>query len=329
MRHGDPTPVSPPPRVSSSRAWLLAIRPRTLSASVAPVAVGAALAVYLGVFHALSAMAALVGALFIQVGTNLANDVLDFKKGADTPDRLGPTRVVAAGLLSARAVTWGAALAFAAATLVGLYLVARAGWPILIIGLASLACGYLYTGGPHPLAYRGLGDLFVMLFFGVIAVSGTYYVQALTWSVRAALLGVAVGALSVAILTVNNLRDVDTDRAAGKRTLVVRLGAEWGRGYYAASVALAFVLPVLMGLAGGLSRRPGWGLGPAVMLVLGALPLATGPIAQVRSGASGRALLPVLGMTARLQLWHALLLCLGLLLDRWLGGGMLGWPPVL
>lgn len=324
-------PLAPaePKRVSPALAWLLAIRPRTLSASVAPVAVGAALACYLGQFQALPALAALAGALLIQIGTNLANDVLDFRKGADTPDRLGPTRVVAAGLLSARAVSWGAALSFGAATGVGLYLVARGGWPILVIGLASLACGYLYTGGPHPLAYRGLGDLFVMLFFGVVAVSGTVYVQALAWSLRAALLGVAVGALSVAILTVNNLRDVDTDAAAGKRTLVVRLGADWGRGYYAATVALAFVIPVLLSLAGGLSQRPGWGLGPAVMLVLGALPLATGPVAKVRSGASGRALLPVLGMTARLQLWHALLLCLGLLLDRWLGGGMLGWPPVL
>lgn len=315
----NPTPPLPPP--GSAGAWLLAIRPRTLSAAVAPVAVGASLALALGGFHAPSALAALAGALLIQIGTNLANDVLDFRKGADTAERLGPTRVTAAGLLAPRTVAMGAAGAFGGAVAVGLYLVARGGLPILVIGLASLACGYLYTGGPHPLAYRGLGDLFVLLFFGLIAVAGTVYVQTGAWSLRALLLGLSVGALSVAILTANNLRDRATDALAGKRTLIVRLGDAWGRRYFAATVALAFAIPLLMAL-GGLAR-PGahWTLGPGVLLVLGALPLARPPLARVRAGAAGRDLLPVLGQTARLQLWHAVLLCAGLVWEAWAGGG--------
>lgn len=317
-----PAPARPLPPPGSARAWLLAIRPRTLSASVAPVAVGASLAAALGGFHAPSALAALAGALLIQIGTNLANDVLDFHKGADTAERLGPTRVTAAGLLAPRTVALGAAGAFAGAVLVGLYLVARGGLPILVIGLASLACGYLYTGGPHPLAYRGLGDLFVLLFFGLIAVAGTVYVQTGAWSLQALLLGLSVGALSVTILTANNLRDRATDALAGKRTLIVRLGDGWGRRYFAATVGLAFALPALMALLG--LWRPGsaGSLGPRILLVLLALPLARPPLAQVRAGAAGRQLLPVLGQTARLQLWHAALLCAGLLWEAWSGMGI-------
>lgn len=316
--------AGPPPPVGQARAWLMAVRPRTLSASLAPVAVGTALAVAQGGFHGGAALAALLGALLIQVGTNLANDVLDFQKGADTAERLGPTRVVASGLLSARAVGLGAAAAFGAALLVGLYLVARGGLPILVIGLASLACGYLYTGGPHPLAYRGLGDLFVLVFFGLIAVAGTVYVQSGRWSPAALLLGLSVGALSVAILSANNLRDRATDAAAGKRTLIVRLGDGWGRRYFAFTVGLAFALPALMVLLGLWRPGSGGSLGPRVLLVLLALPLARAPLARVRAGAAGRELLPVLGQTARLQLWHAALLCAGLLWEAWSGRGIGG-----
>ncbi len=307
-----PPLITTPP--SPYRAWWLAIRPKTLTATIAPVAVGSALAFFTGAFEPLPALAALAGGLLIQIGTNLANDVLDFRRGADTAARLGPTRVVQAGLLTPRAVAWGAAAAFGGAALVGLYLVAVGGWPILVLGLASILSGVLYTAGPYPLAYVGLGDLFVMAFFGIGAVAGTYYVQALELSPAAILLGVAVGAMSVGILTVNNLRDIDTDRAAGKRTLAVRMGEARTRAYYAGMIALAFVIPVVQVLAGGLSLapRPGIGIGPGALLVLVAAPIAWIPVQRVRAGARGAALNPVLGLTARAQIWHAACLAVGL-----------------
>ena len=279
------------------------------------MAVGSALAWADYGFRPLPALAALAGALLIQIGTNLANDVLDYRKGADTAQRVGPTRVVQAGLLSPRAVAWGAGVSFGAAALVGLYLVlgAGGGWPILLLGVVSLAAGVLYTAGPFPLAYVGLGDLFVMAFFGIAAVSGTYYVQALQLSPASFWLGVAVGCLAVAILAVNNLRDIDTDRVAGKKTLVVRLGAGWARRYYAVLVALAFLLPVLL-VAGR------W-LSPFGLAVLVAVPSAIPPVRAVLAGAAGRALLPILGLTASLQIVHAACLCAGLVVAGWLGLG--------
>jgi 1,4-dihydroxy-2-naphthoate octaprenyltransferase len=317
--HAPPTTAPP----AFLHAWWLAIRPKTLTATIAPVMVGSALAVSGGAFEPLPALAALAGGLLIQIGTNLANDVQDYRRGADTAARLGPTRVVQAGLLTPRAVAGGAAAAFGAATLIGLYLVAIGGWPILALGLASIIAGVLYTAGPRPLAYIGLGDPFVMAFFGVGAVAGTYYVQALAPSPAAILLGVAVGAMSVGILAVNNLRDIDTDRAAGKRTLAVRMGEARTRAYYAGLIALAFVVPVLQVLAGGLSLVPGAGgrvgsgigLGAGALLVLVAAPVAWIPVRHVRSGASGAALNPVLGLTARAQLWHAACLAAGLIAD--------------
>jgi 1,4-dihydroxy-2-naphthoate octaprenyltransferase len=304
------------PAPGSAGAWWLAIRPRTLPAAVAPVLVGAALAWSDQAFRPLPALAALAGALLIQIGTNLANDVLDYRKGADTAERIGPTRVVQAGLLSPRAVAGGAAASFALAAAVGLYLIlgAGGGWPILVLGLAALASGVLYTAGPYPLAYVGLGDLFVMAFFGLGAVAGTYYVQALKLTPAALGLGVAIGALATAILVVNNLRDVDTDRAAGKRTLVVRLGAPWARRYYTALIALAFALPPALVLLGWLS--------PFGLAALAALPSALPPARAVRSGASGRALLPVLGLTATLETVFALCLAAGLVVAGWVGAGV-------
>jgi 1,4-dihydroxy-2-naphthoate octaprenyltransferase len=288
------------------RAWWLAIRPRTLVASLAPVAVGAALAAHDQAFRWAPALAALAGALLIQIGTNLTNDVLDYRRGADNAARLGPTRVVQAGLLSAREVAIGAAGAFGGAVLVGTYLVRVGGLPILVLGLAAIASGILYTAGPWPLAYLGLGDLFVLAFFGIAAVAGTYYVQALALSGSAVALGVAVGALAVAILAVNNLRDLDTDRAAGKRTLAVRFGDAAMRRYYALLVALAFAIPVALLVLGRLPAT--------VLLVLLGMPLAVVPLRRVWSGAVGSALNPVLGRTARLQLAYAALLCAALLL---------------
>ncbi len=311
------------------RAWWLASRPKTLSASAAPVAVGAALAAAaqanlgIEVFAGDVALAALLGALLIQIGTNFANDVLDFRKGADTAERLGPVRVTQAGLLTPRAVTIGTAVAFALASVVGIYIVFRAGWPggapILILGVVAILSGIAYTAGPYPLAYVGLGDLFVLIFFGVAAVAGTYYAQVeaqtvalastigLSWMPRAIALGISVGALSMAILNVNNLRDRVGDAAVGKRTMAVRLGADRTRVYYEALIFLAFAIPV------GLVAF-GW-LGPATLIVLGAVPLALEPARHVRTGREGRDLNPVLAATARLQMAHAALLAVGLLID--------------
>lgn len=302
----------PLPAPGSRGAWWLAIRPKTLTAAFAPVLVGAALAWNDGFFRLGPALAALVGALAIQIGTNLANDVMDWRKGADTADRLGPTRTVQAGLLAPRAVAWGAAASFALAALVGLYLTAVSDWQILALGLVSITAGILYTAGPFPLAYVGLGDVFVLAFFGIAAVAGTYFVQAVHWSPVAVVLGVAVGCLAVALLVVNNLRDIDTDRAVGKRTLVVRMGDAWARRYYAALVALAFALP--LGLV-----ALGW-LGPFTLAVLVALPSALPPLRAVLAGSSGRALNPLLGLTSSLELVYALCLSAGLVLQGQVGG---------
>lgn len=314
--------AAPSPGPSTLEAWWLAIRPKTLSAVIAPVAVGSALAYQAGAFRPLPALAALLGGLLIQIGTNLSNDLLDYRRGADTAERLGPTRVVQAGLIAPRRVAWAAALAFGLAALIGLYLVTQGGLPILLLGLASIAAGVLYTAGPYPLAYLGLGDLFVLLFFGLAALGGTYYVQAGASHPAALPLGAAVGAFSVAILNVNNLRDIETDRAARKHTLALRLGEAWTRAYFTALVAGAFAIPLFLVLAGGLVAISDRGLGAGVVLVLLALPLALRPVRLVRAGARGAALNPVLGMTARAQLGHALCLSGGLILERLLRQGL-------
>ncbi|HVV83555.1 MAG TPA: 1,4-dihydroxy-2-naphthoate polyprenyltransferase, partial [Kofleriaceae bacterium] len=243
-----------PPR---ALAWLAAARPRTLPAAVAPVAVGTACALAAGGVAWGPALAALAGALCIQLGTNFANDVFDAEKGADRADRVGPPRAVAAGWISARAMRVAMVLAFAAATAAGAYLTAVAGWPVVAIGAASIAAGVLYTGGPWPLGYHGLGDVFVLAFFGVVAVAGTAYVQlgrvpALAWW-----LAVPVGAVATAILVVNNLRDREQDARAGKRTLAVRFGRRFALGEYAALLAVAHAVPLGLAAAG----RPWLALG--------------------------------------------------------------------
>src|SRR5580692_1531577 len=210
------------------RVWLLACRPATLVAAFVPVAVGAACAVADAHFRAGPALAALLGAVFIQIGTNLANDVYDFERGADTAERLGPTRAVQAGLLTARQVRAGMVVAFGLATLAGAYLVSAAGWPVVAIGVLSVASGIAYTGGPYPLGYHGLGDVFVMAFFGFVAVCGTVFVQAHEVPLLAWLAAVPVGAIATAVLVVNNLRDREQDARAGKRTLAVRFGRRAG-----------------------------------------------------------------------------------------------------
>src|SRR5437764_8536784 len=206
--------------------WLLALRPKTLSAAVVPVLIGSALASHI---DWLIFAFALSGALFIQIGTNFVNDALDYKKGADTSERLGPIRVTQAGLLNADVVLRAAFVCFALAASCGVPLIIRGGWPIAIVGVASILAAYAYTGGPYPLAYHGLGDLFVMMFFGFTAVCGSFYLQHLTLDATAWIGGFAVGSLAVVILAINNLRDVDNDRASNKRTLAARFGAAFAR----------------------------------------------------------------------------------------------------
>lgn len=225
--------------------WLLASRPKTLPAAAAPVIVGTAVALSDGVFRLWPALAALLGALLIQIGTNFANDVFDFKKGADTQERLGPLRVTQAGLLSPKQVMVGMWLVFALAVMVGLYLVYVGGWPIVAIGILSIVSGIAYTGGPFPLGYNGLGDLFVFIFFGLVAVGGTYYVQAGSVGVASIWAAIPIGLLATAILIVNNLRDIETDRQAGKKTLAVRFGVKGAQTEYLLVVALAYLTPLI------------------------------------------------------------------------------------
>jgi len=236
---------------ASLGTWLLAARPRTLPAAASPVIMGSALAYDDGGFHLLSALAALTGALLIQIGTNFANDYFDHVKGVDTEHRTGPLRATQAGLVAPRQMIMAASIVFALALIVGVYLVMRGGWPIVAIGLAGIACGYLYTGGPAPIGYIGLGDLFVLLFFGPVAVGGTYYVQTTSVTKEAMLAGIAAGLLSTAILTVNNLRDVDTDLSAGKKTLAVRFGKGFARWEYVLCVVAAGLIPSFIASARG------------------------------------------------------------------------------
>ncbi|WP_371746260.1 1,4-dihydroxy-2-naphthoate polyprenyltransferase [Myxococcus sp. CA040A] len=287
------------------KTWLLAVRPKTLTAALVPVLVGTTLAFGLGVGRIVPALAALLGAVLIQIGTNFINDYYDFKKGADTHERLGPVRVTQSGLIAPSTVLVGAAVCFALATAVGAYLVAVGGWPIVAIGLASLLCGYAYTGGPFPLGYNGLGDLFVFIFFGLVAVTGTFYVQAGTVHPAAWWAAIPVGASGTMLIVVNNLRDVTTDVKAGKRTLAVRWGTTAGKAEYVLLLLAAFATPIAMfvlGLAG-----------PWVFLSFLSLPLAVPPLKRVLRE-QGAALNPALGGTARFQLFFGVLFGLGLYL---------------
>ncbi len=304
--------------ISRARAWLMAARPQTLPAGASPVVLGIGLAVADGRFAAVPALAAMVGALLIQVGTNFANDYFDAVNGADTDEREGFTRVTAGGLIEPRRVKLAMASTYALAVLVGLYLVAVGGAPILVVGLTSILAGLLYTGGPYPYGYYGLGDLFVFVYFGVVAVAGTYYVQAVarlggdfpvglpagTVTPEALLVGAAAGALSTAILVVNNVRDVETDAAAGKRTLAVVLGYRYSRVEFLALLAVGYAVPPVLWL--------GYGYPVAVMFSWLTLPLA-GLIARtVLTRTDGEALNPALERTGQLLALYAVLLTAGL-----------------
>ena len=292
-------------RPGSLRAWIIAARPPTLSAALVPVAVGTACAAAEGSLKAGPALAALAGALLLQVAANFANDVFDYEKGADTAERLGPVRAVQAGLLSPSTVRRGLYFVIALALLVGVYLAATAGPVIIALGLASIAAAVAYTGGPYPLGYHGLGDVFVMLFFGFVAVLGTTFVQVGHLTELAIWAAVPVGALATAILVVNNLRDIETDRVAGKRTLAVRWGERGALAEYALLLALAYGVPVALFARGHETTT--------ILLPLLTLPLGVGLVRAV-ARERGRALNPLLKRTALLLLAYGLLFALGLVL---------------
>jgi len=297
--------VMPKPEVrpNSLGAWLLASRPKTLSAAAVPVLVGTACASARGQVKWGPALAALAGALLLQIGANFANDVFDFEKGADTSERLGPTRAVQAGLLSARSMRRGMWLVFALALLVGVYLTFVSGPVILVIGCASIASAIAYTGGPYPLGYHGLGDVFVFIFFGLVAVCGTALVEIGLVPPLALACAIPVGALATAILVVNNLRDRVTDLGAGKRTFAVRYGRPFALNQYRALLGVSCLTPVALALAGA--------VGPEVLLTLLSLPLALKTERAV-TATEGRALNPLLAATAKLLAVYGLLFALGL-----------------
>jgi 1,4-dihydroxy-2-naphthoate octaprenyltransferase len=280
-------------------AWLLAARPKTLSAAVVPVLIGTALSrepIRWTMFAC-----ALIGALFIQIGTNFVNDALDFKKGADTGERLGPLRVTQAGLLSADSVLRAAYVSFGIAAMCGIPLIIRGGWPLVIIGVTSIIAAYIYTGGPFPLAYNGLGELFVLVFFGFVAVGGSYYVQTLTIDSAVIAAGFAAGALACVLLVINNLRDVESDTASNKKTMAVR----FGEGFARAEVTFFALTPFVAAMIVAEIRHRDWLL----------LPLAISPLALVlinrTQKSSGRALNQCLALAGAMQWLFGILFVIG------------------
>jgi 1,4-dihydroxy-2-naphthoate octaprenyltransferase len=291
---------------SRARVWYLAARPPTLPAAVVPVLVGTAVGVSEASFRPLVFLAALIASLLIQIATNFANDLSDFHKGADNETRVGPLRVAQSGLITPGDLKRGIVVTFGLAMLVGLYLIYIGGWPILLIGLFSILSGLAYTGGPWPLGYHGLGDLFVFIFFGVIAVTGSAYLQTGDVTALALAASVPVGLLVTNILVINNLRDVETDRAAGKHTLAVLLGASTVRGQYLLFTIVAYLMPLVLWLFAGAS--------PFVLLSWLTLPIGVKLVRIVLAGTSGPPLNRVLKATGQLHLLFGILLALGLLL---------------
>lgn len=291
------------PQAGSPGAWVMATRPPTLVAAVIPVLVGAGVVIARGDLLLWPTLAAALGAIWIQIGTNFANDVFDFEKGADTTERLGPTRAVQAGLLTAAQMRRGMWVAFALATLCGIYLIYAAGWPVVAIGVASILSGIAYTGGPYPLAYNGLGDVFVLLFFGFVAVCGTVFVNLGTVPPLAWWAAVPVGALATNILVVNNVRDRVGDRAAGKRTLVARFGRTFGLVEYGLMLFAAYAVPgAVMVLFGG---------DTALLLPFLTLPIALWLTQQLRRR-EGRDLNPILVGSAQLMVMYGILFAIAL-----------------
>jgi 1,4-dihydroxy-2-naphthoate polyprenyltransferase len=300
-----PDMVTVQPGASAVRIWVMAARVRTLPAAVAPVLVGTSLALGAGRFGALAFVAALLGAVFIQVGTNLSNDYSDARRGADTEDRLGPVRVTAGGLVPPGQVLLATYATFGLAVLCGVYLIVVAGWELLAVGAASILAGVLYTGGPRPYGYEGLGELFVFLFFGIVAVAGSYFVQVQELPWQAFVCAVPVGLLASSILVVNNVRDLESDRRAGKRTLAVRLGRARTRRLYAAMLVTAFLTAPIPWFAGSMDA---WLLLPWLSAPLA---LRLGRVVAERS--DGPSLNAALARTGVLQLLFCLLYAAGIL----------------
>ena len=287
---------------SKFRIWIDAARPRTLPAAIAPVLVGSVLAWREHAFNTPAALACLGFALLVQIGTNFANDYYDFVKGADTAGRVGPRRAVASGLVAPAVMRAAMGLVFVLAFAVGLTLLRYGGWPLLVVGVVSIACGVAYTGGPFPLGYHGLGDVFVFVFFGLVAVGATFFVQAGHLGTEVWLAGAAIGALAANILVVNNYRDAETDAKAGKRTLVVRFGKSFARAQFAAAHGVALV--VMLELAERLALRPGWVV-PAGLL---AAALAVWQIKRFARAQTPAELITLLGVAGRYVALYALLL---------------------
>jgi 1,4-dihydroxy-2-naphthoate octaprenyltransferase len=285
--------------------WLEAARPRTLPAAIAPVMVGSALAARDGAFDPLAAGLCLAFALLVQIGTNFANDYFDFMRGADTAERVGPRRAVAAGLVSPATMKRAAGLVFAVAFVIGLSLIRWGGPWLLAVGISSIVCGVAYTGGPWPLAYHGLGDVFVFVFFGLVAVGVTYFVQAGHFTPDAFLVAVPIGLLAANILVVNNYRDRETDARAGKRTLVVRLGRRAARWQFGGALAVAFAVPgLLFAFRGGNA----WQLLPLLLV-----PLAWKHARRLTKAKSPSELIALLGDTGKFLAAYALLFSAGLI----------------
>ena len=290
----------------SLKTWIMASRPKTLPAAVAPVLIGTAMAAADGACAASIAVATLLAALAIQVGTNFANDYFDFLHGADTPDRQGPTRVTQAGLVSLAGMRLATVLSFLVAAAFGLFLAYHGGWPIILIGVLSILAGIFYTAGPRPLGYIGLGDILVLIFFGFVAVGGTYYLQTGSINPLVLLAGAGPGLLSTAILAVNNLRDRETDLQTGKRTLAVRFGSRFARGEYLVTIVAAACLPIVLCL---LTRAHYL----ALLAVAGLLPVVPA-LRRVMQGATGPALNDTLAATGRALFLYSLAFAIGWLL---------------
>jgi len=303
------TPISAqPPETAPSflSIWIAAARPRTLPAAVAPVLAASALAWRDGDFALFPALACLAFALLIQIGTNFANDYYDFVKGADTAERVGPRRAVAAGLVAPATMKRAMIGVFIAAFLIGLTLLGYGGWPLFTIGVASIVCGVAYTGGPYPLGYNGLGDVFVFIFFGLVAVGATYYVQTGVITPEAWIIGAGIGALAANILVVNNYRDAETDAKAGKRTLVVRFGKKAARVQFVAAHGIALAALVAVGAG---DWHPAFVIGcGAVCVVIGGL--QSRRLAQATTPGE---LIALLGQTGMYLALYALVLTVGLI----------------
>jgi 1,4-dihydroxy-2-naphthoate polyprenyltransferase len=298
--------IAAAPPLTPARVWWSAVRPATLAASVSPVLAGTAVAIHQGGIRPAAGFAALVVAVAMQVGVNFANDYSDFVRGADTPRRVGPVRAASSGVIAPERVRLAAIAAFGVAGAVGLALALATDWRLLIAGAVCILAAWLYTGGPRPYGYLGLGELFVFVFFGLVATLGTVYVESLRVTALAVIAGCGMGFLATAILVLNNLRDLDTDAAAGKRTLATRIGRDRTLILLVVVVCAAFAMPILMLVLGLASVT--------VMLVHFAIPVAAVPVRGAFAGNGGPALVAALKRMAAAEIAYALLLALGLLL---------------